>query len=140
MYLLDTDTLSHLHAGHERVAQRLAATAPTMRISIPIITKLEMLRGRIAYMLTAQTATDLLRAQALFLQTEHRLSQLDIIPFDEVAATRFHQLRAIKRLRKIGRADLLIASIALAQQATLVTRNVRHFRQIPHLSIENWVD
>ena len=36
--------------------------------------------------------------------------------------------------------DLLIASIALAQRATLVTRNLRHFRQIPALNVENWAD
>lgn len=42
--------------------------------------------------------------------------------------------------RGIGRADLLIASIALTQRATLVTRNLRHFRHIPGLSFANWVD
>jgi tRNA(fMet)-specific endonuclease VapC len=41
---------------------------------------------------------------------------------------------------KIGRADLLVASIALANRATLVTRNLRHFREVPGLSLENWVD
>jgi tRNA(fMet)-specific endonuclease VapC len=35
---------------------------------------------------------------------------------------------------------MLIASIALGQRATLVTRNLRHFRQIPGLTLENWAD
>jgi hypothetical protein len=52
----------------------------------------------------------------------------------------FDSLRKVSKFRKIGRADLLIASISLAHQATLVTRNLRHFRQISHLSLENWVD
>jgi tRNA(fMet)-specific endonuclease VapC len=43
-------------------------------------------------------------------------------------------------LLEIGRADLLIASIALSRQATLVTRNLRHFRLIPGLRVENWAD
>ena len=34
----------------------------------------------------------------------------------------------------------LIASITLARRATLVTRNLRHFRQIPELKTVNWVD
>ena len=49
-------------------------------------------------------------------------------------------LRQIKRLKKTGRADLLIGCIALAHRATVVTRNYDHFRQIPGLKIENWVD
>jgi predicted nucleic acid-binding protein len=47
---------------------------------------------------------------------------------------------ADRKLKKIGRSDLLIASITLANDAILVTRNLRHFRQVPHLQAENWVD
>ena len=45
-----------------------------------------------------------------------------------------------KKLKKIGRADLLIACITLAQRATLVTRNLKDFRQVPGLPVENWLD
>jgi tRNA(fMet)-specific endonuclease VapC len=41
-------------------------------------------------------------------------------------------------MRRIGRADLLIACIALAHDATVVTRNIRHFRQVPGLKIVDW--
>ena len=40
----------------------------------------------------------------------------------------------------MGRADLLIAAITLANRATLVTRNLKDFRQVPGLQIENWAD
>jgi tRNA(fMet)-specific endonuclease VapC len=43
-------------------------------------------------------------------------------------------------LKKIGRADLLIASIARANKAILVTRNLKDFRQVPGLQVENWAD
>lgn len=59
---------------------------------------------------------------------------------DDSAAAEFDRLRREKALKKIGRTDLLIASIALAQGATLVTRNVRHFGQVPRLHVENWAD
>jgi tRNA(fMet)-specific endonuclease VapC len=59
---------------------------------------------------------------------------------DTAAVEQFDRLRKMSKMRKIGRADLLIASIALTHRATLVTRNVRHFRQFPGLKVENWVD
>jgi len=62
------------------------------------------------------------------------------VPFDQHAVAEFDRLQAIRSLRKIGRADLLIASIALANQAILVTRNLRHFKQVPQLVVVNWVD
>jgi tRNA(fMet)-specific endonuclease VapC len=63
-----------------------------------------------------------------------------IVPFDELAVTQLEQLWKVDRLKRIGRADLLIASIALANNATLVTCNTKHFRQVPKLKIVNWVD
>lgn len=63
-----------------------------------------------------------------------------IVPLDEAAAVQFDRLRTVKSLRKIGRADLLIASIVLANRATLITRNLRHFNQVPGLTLINWVD
>lgn len=139
MYLLDTDTLTHLYAGNVRVAERFR-TVGDPDTGTTIVTKAEMLRGRIDYILKATTGTELLRAQNLFSETEALLSQILVVPFNQAAAEQFEQLVALRNLRKIGRADLLIASITLANQAILVTRNIRHFRQFPGLRIENWVD
>jgi tRNA(fMet)-specific endonuclease VapC len=102
--------------------------------------KVEVLRGRIDYLLKAGTDTELLRAQELFDRTEELLSQLLVIPINQSSTEQFNRLRSISNLRKIGRADLLIASIILANRATLVTRNLRHFRQIPGIRVVNWVD
>ena len=72
------------------------------------------------------------------IRSEELLTRLVVLPVDAAAAREFDRLRQAKALRKIGRADLLIASIALARQATLVTRNLRHFRQISGLRVEDW--
>ena len=45
-----------------------------------------------------------------------------------------------KKLKKIGRADLLIAAIALANRARKVSRHQKHFRLIPRWQIETWAD
>ena len=139
MHLLDTDTLTHLHAGHPRVIKNLQElTDPD--VGTTIVTKIELLRGRFEYVLKAATGSDLLKAQQLLTRTEELVAQLMVVPLSEAAATHFDRLRATKGLRKIGRADLLIASIALANEATLVTRNLRHFKQVPNLSVINWDD
>lgn len=139
MYLLDTDTLSRLHAGNINVVARLNAVEDS-EVGITIITKVEVLRGRIDYLLKAETGGDLLKAQELLFRIEERLRELPIIPINQAASLEFERLRAVSNLCKIGRADLLIASVTLANRATLVTRNTRHFKQVPGLQVENWVD
>jgi tRNA(fMet)-specific endonuclease VapC len=139
MYLLDTDTLTHLYAGNTNVTARLNAVEDS-EVGITIITKAEILRGRIEYLIKAETCESLLRAQELLFRTEELLAELLIIPISQSAADEFERLRTVSKLRKIGRADLLIASISLANRATLVTRNIRHFKQIPGLRVVNWVD
>jgi tRNA(fMet)-specific endonuclease VapC len=139
VHLLDTDTLTHLHAGHARVVERLQSVNDP-DVGTTIITKVEILRGRSDYLLKASTSAEVLRAQELLLRTEELLSHILAVPFDESAAAIFDRLRASRGLRKIGNADLLIASIALSRQATLVTRNLRHFRAIPGMQLVNWAD
>jgi tRNA(fMet)-specific endonuclease VapC len=139
MHLLDTDTLTHLYAGHPRVTEHLRQLADP-DVSTTIITKIELLRGRFEFTLKVATGAELLRAQLLLTRTEELLAQIVIVPIDEAAAAQFDRLRLARGLRKIGRADLLVASIALAHRATLVTRNLRHFKQVPGLVVVNWVD
>ena len=91
------------------------------------------------YVLKAEPDGSLLRAQELLLRTETLLSQLLVIPLNLAAIERFKQLGTTQGVRKIGRTDLLIASIAIANGAVLVTRNL-HFRQLPGLTVINWVD
>lgn len=139
MYVLDTDTLTRLHAGHPKVSERIQHHGDS-ELATTIITKVELLRGRFEFLLKAANGADLLKAQAWLDRTESLLAELVIVPFDAAAATEFDLLRASSKLRKVGRADLLIASIALARRAVVVTRNLRDFRRIPQLTVTNWVD
>jgi len=113
MHLLDTDTLTYLHAGHPGVIKHLQeVTDPD--VGTTIITKIELLRGRFDFVLKAATGAELLRAQQWLARTEELLAQIMVVSLDEAAATQFDRLRAVKSLR--SRADLLIASIALANK------------------------
>jgi tRNA(fMet)-specific endonuclease VapC len=45
-----------------------------------------------------------------------------------------------RRFEVIGPYDLLISGIALANDLTLVTRNLDEFKRVPNLRLENWFD
>jgi tRNA(fMet)-specific endonuclease VapC len=139
MYLLDTDTLTLIERDQARVVQRVRETNPR-EIATTVITKIELLQGRFDAVLKAAGSSELLRAQERLQRTEELLDELEIFLIDAAAAAVFDGLRQNRKLKKIGRADLLIASIALANQATLVTRNLKHFQQVPGLHVANWAD
>jgi len=63
-----------------------------------------------------------------------------IIPFDARGAEAAGRLMARRRAsgRTIEATDTLIAGIALANRATLATRNLRHFADLEVLVIDPW--
>lgn len=138
MILLDTDTLSLLVRGHERVWQRLGQRAE--EIAITVITRIETLKGRFDALLKAADGLQLLLGMHHLEKATRDLDRIVTMPVTEAAAQEFDRLRQHKKLKKIGRGDLLIACIALANRATLVTRNLRHFQLVPGLRLENWAD
>jgi tRNA(fMet)-specific endonuclease VapC len=138
MFVLDTDTLSHLLRGNPRVTARRAEVDE--ELALTVITRIEVLQGRFASVLKAEDGERLLLAQTRLVETERDLHKFMILGVDATAVVAFDQLRQNKKLKKIGRPDLLIASIVLANQATLVTRNEKDFGKVPGLRIENWVD
>jgi tRNA(fMet)-specific endonuclease VapC len=79
---------------------------------------------------------EFLQAIAIFLEYD-----VETLGFDEVSAEQFGKLRV--QLQRGGIAvspmDLLIASVALAHDLTLVTHNTQHFQAIPDLQLEDWL-
>src|SRR5438128_2079354 len=138
MFLVDTDTMTLLQHGHERVTERFRSASEI--VATTIISRIEILEGRFAAVVKAADGEQLLLAQERLGQSENHLRQVPILPINSVAAAQFDQLRQNKKLKKIGRRDMLIAAISLASRATLVTRNLKDFRRVPGLQIENWAD
>jgi tRNA(fMet)-specific endonuclease VapC len=61
-----------------------------------------------------------------------------VLPWNEDAAVLFAGFR--RQGVRLGSMDLKIACIVLAYDATLLTRNVTDFAQVPELRVENWLD
>lgn len=141
MILLDTDHLTVAmfpdDARHPQLARRMHAAAPA-ELSITIISVEEQMRGWLGFISRVRDvqvqigAYDRLRALLQF------LAGWTIVRFDSLAAGEFERLR--KDRVRIGSQDLKIASIALAQDALLLTANLRDFRQVAGLRMENWLD
>src|SRR5262249_48636587 len=100
----------------------------------------EILQGRFAAVLKAASREQLQQAQHRLTESERQLAAFDVLPVEAAAAAEFERLLGTKGLKKIGRGDLLIASIVLANGATLVTRNTKDFGKVPELKVENWAD
>ncbi|MGH3080244.1 MAG: PIN domain-containing protein [Gaiellaceae bacterium] len=132
MYCFDTDVVSAVLWPQPplRLVRRLAAT-PIAEQCTTAITVGELLYG--VDKRGNPRLTELVR--------EFVAGSVQVLPFDRRAAERYGPLRALleREGRRLGEPDLRIASIALARDLTLVTANVRHFRRVPDLRVENWL-
>jgi tRNA(fMet)-specific endonuclease VapC len=81
------------------------------------------------------------RCVANLREVEQFVGRLDILSFDELAAVHYGQIRAGLRRAgtMIGGQDLLIAAHARSASLSLVTNNLREFRRVPGLQLENWI-
>jgi tRNA(fMet)-specific endonuclease VapC len=61
---------------------------------------------------------------------------MTVLEFDETAQAQYESVRS--RVRRVGTLDLRISSIVLSLDATLLSRNLRDFRQVPGLRVEDW--
>jgi tRNA(fMet)-specific endonuclease VapC len=138
MKVLDTDVLTFLIKGHPKVCER--RTQETEEVVISIFSRIETLQGRFATLLKAADGSELERGQERLSQAERDPTAFRVLPVTAAVAAEFDRLRENKKLRKIGRADLLISAVVLANRATLVTRNLKDFRLVQDLQVENWID
>lgn len=127
--MLDTNAVSDLVRRPDgAVAGRATVVEPgTMAVSIVVAAELRYgAERRGSVRLTSQL--------------EAVLSALDTLPLTEPADRHYGMIRSeLEQLgRPIGYNDLLIAAHARALGATLVTNNVREFRRVPGLTVEDW--
>ena len=128
--LLDTNIcIAYLHRAEQDVIQKFAQRKPRELVLCSIV-KAELLYGARR---SKRVSENLQRLEQFF-------ASFESLPFDDKAADFYGANRAVLASggTPIGINDLFIASIALAHDLTVVTRNTREFARVPGLRLEVW--
>jgi tRNA(fMet)-specific endonuclease VapC len=138
-YVLDTDHLGEYQKGTSPASQRLigrldAADEP---VAITIISVEEVMRGWMAAIRRENDPHRQKRAYDRLGNLFRFFARWHILPWDDAAIAEFDGL--VQNKIRIGTMDLKIASIALANDATVLTCNARDFGKVPNLRFEDWL-
>ncbi|NES99189.1 MAG: type II toxin-antitoxin system VapC family toxin [Sphaerospermopsis sp. SIO1G2] len=129
-YLLDSNVCIRLiNNSSLAVTNRLASYQPA-DIFVSTVTQLELYYGAYRSIQKEQNLAIL----------ERFFSQFQILNFDSEAAIITGIIRAeLAAIGKpIGPYDLQIAAIAIANNLTLVTHNIKEFSRVNNLQLEDW--
>lgn len=131
-YVLDTNAVSVLMRGDPKIIERLRRVAKSaVAIPQPVIAEL-------AYGIARLPRTK--RRQALQERFNWILVELARMPWTDAVSEKFGLVKATleQRGERIEDFDAAIAAHALAENAVLVTANVRHLARVPGLKVEDW--
>ena len=139
MYIFDTDHLSVLQrkrgSDFEKLITRLADSDQSLFYTT-IVSFHEQINGWTKYIKNSvqsgKTVTGYYRLEKIL----EDFSRAQVLPFSAASAEIFDEMKSQKV--RVGTMDLRIASIAIANQMTLLTRNSIDFERIPNVSIEDW--
>ena len=128
-FLLDTDTCSAHMRRPSKLAHRFVQY--TGGIAISTIVLAELYAG-------AHKHPNPAKLLALIADL---LQDVQVIDFDSKCAEHFGQVRGslLQKGISVSRMDLLIASVALAHNLTLVTHNTVDYRNVPGLRLDDWL-
>jgi tRNA(fMet)-specific endonuclease VapC len=139
LFLLDTDHLSVLQwreqPACDRLLARLAAIPPD-DVATSIVSFHEQVQGWQAFIARARKPEQIVRAYLKLEILWRSFLKMNVVSYTEEAQECFASLRpACPRVKTM---DLRIASIALRTDSTWLSRNLRDFRQVPGLTVEDW--
>ena len=128
--VIDSDVLIYFMKGHVEIVNKLS-TQPIENIFTTRINVTELVYG--AY--NSSKIEQNLGKVSSFLEC------FQILEFDQKSSVIFAQEKARLKLKGslIADMDLMIASITIANDFSLVTNNLKHFERIENLRIEHWL-
>ncbi|MCF6212056.1 MAG: tRNA(fMet)-specific endonuclease VapC [Gammaproteobacteria bacterium] len=129
-YMLDTNIVIYT-IKNRPVQVREAFKQHENQMCISAVTKGELIYGAERSSQPEQNLADV----------EGLIARLEVAPFEGHASEHFGQLRAeLYRIgQPIGPYDMMIAGHARAMGLILVTNNMKEFKRVPGLRVENWV-
>jgi tRNA(fMet)-specific endonuclease VapC len=129
-YLLDTNTVIYvLKRRPKEVLETFNANASRMAISS--ITLSELIYG-------AEKSPNVHKNLE---SIEDFISHLEVLSYDAKASQHYGQIKTAleKKGEIIGENDIHIAAHAISQGLILVSNNLKEFKRVSNLALENWV-
>lgn len=139
MVVLDTDHLSLLDRESKVVSLSLRERLNRLSdnsVMTTVISYEEQVRGWMAVLAKARPIDFQIEAYQRLNRILETFCSMQVLKFDSKAAEIFTQLQ--KRKIRVGTMDMKIASIVLANDLTLLSRNLVDFQKIPDLKVEDW--
>jgi tRNA(fMet)-specific endonuclease VapC len=138
LFILDTDHVSLLLEGNDRIYRQTEALRP--QIATNIVTVQEVFNGWVGQINARASVQNPVPLYTKLWNAVEYFKGVPIVNFDEAAHQVYQRLlRENPPLRKNRlQKDMRIAAIALALDATVVTRNRKDFGLVPGLSIVDW--
>lgn len=139
MIILDTDCLSLIDREKilqsSKLRQNLERFSPD-EIFTTIITFEENMRGWLSYIAKSKNPEQQIYAYQKLHRFPESYRNTQVLDFNEKSSAIYQNLKS-QRIR-VGTMDLKIASISIANDAILISRNLSDFEQIPNLSVKDW--
>ncbi|HXF94263.1 MAG TPA: type II toxin-antitoxin system VapC family toxin [Nitrospiraceae bacterium] len=129
-FMLDTNICIYLIKRQPEAVLDRFASHPVGDVGISVITLAELEYG------ASKSSNPSRNREAL----KQFVLPLEIAAFDRSATITYGKIRALleERGQPIGSMDMLIAAHALSLGARLVTNNIKEFKRVPGLRVENW--
>jgi tRNA(fMet)-specific endonuclease VapC len=119
----------------ERLLARLDALPPD-DVATCIICFQEQMQGWQAYLNRARKPGQIVQAYAKLELMWRSFLRMNVLSFTDEAQLKFAELR--RQCPRLETLDLRIVSVAICSHSKLLSRNLKHFRGVPELEVEDW--
>ncbi len=130
-YMLDTDTCAFILRRSSPVLLERIQAVPLQQQCVSVVTLAELLYG------VQVSSRKKANRDAVDLLVRH----VNVLEWTTEAANHYAEIRADlkKKGQQLGANDLMIAAHARSIDAVIVTNNVKDFRRVKGLKLENWM-